>query len=1046
MDIGVYREDEQFTSSAYVVCPSNSTSFQHNALFGEIRPMPQPPNEIFEWPSDGDDRTVNTDASDMDDVEYIYAPTEYAEDDHEYTPADQQYMCMPKYVPDINQISSPVINNVEVEQLPVPVNYIRKKQVRVIEPVPTLQEILDLPEIKDSCDPYKTASVSEFSEGSINTSSSRRESESSDLLNTSFSSTDFTNFDITKYIFEEDKQAQKVVDELLEIKIEPVSSPGQEFVPNEYALQNIKIEPQEPPIPKIGNQKHAAKVFIKEEPEFEKKNIIPAKRVVKAAVKKIDLKAKKYIVDDEEEEEEEEEYPKTRQKTISEEDCDVDIETVTEGESSLILEAGNLTDLLHKFEASEERNKDVIGDNKNRIGLIFDVETGKDEAITTKRIELKVDKKTEIQKPSQKNKKIAEPEKIEQPLPLCTRYTNNRMHVKPTGKATTPPTSFKTSSVSSNKQNINSLPQELINRIKESGKRKPITVIDPVPNFKKRMKCRNYTLPVIATNKTVILDHSYCIENSSGKKLNGQKCKEDSSIGLVKDEKTVLNHQPNVIDVLKANSDNKQNVDDDSTNQKKKLSIEEYKERKNNVTPEIQFNTCTVAPKNQKRKLNLEEYNKRRNGIITPKSQSLNCSPSTSTCSSPSPEDDYQKMLKHQQKLKKMAEELLKAAPKSEKKTDCGSSPLPQVCSVITKSNVELKAINNNNDDKEIVDNIKNREVKLPKLPPNLERKILVSCGVNTDLSIAKNEDPLAPIENLMEMKPLLEKVSNKINGNSLILSVMETVPILIDRNAKKEETKSTMQEQSLNREHGEHKKIIYLEKDRLRPETRDAKIQTNISLIDKGIRRIRKVSSSSESRSSYTKSRSSGSSRRSRVRSDSSCSSTSSTSRSSSSSSYSSGMSRSSSRLSYSRSRSPAYRRTRRNSEHLNAVEERRIIYVGKINSETTKKELRRKFQKFGPINRITLHFREIGENYGFVTFKYKEDAHAAYEHGNDDLDHAYYKISFGGRRDFCKSAYSDLDNVRDDSYYPTHSSSADADYDQLLQEALKKLKKRNA
>lgn len=45
---------------------------------------------------------------------------------------------------------------------------------------------------------------------------------------------------------------------------------------------------------------------------------------------------------------------------------------------------------------------------------------------------------------------------------------------------------------------------------------------------------------------------------------------------------------------------------------------------------------------------------------------------------------------------------------------------------------------------------------------------------------------------------------------------------------------------------------------------------------------------------------------------------------------------------------------------EQKREVEERRVIYVGRIPEDTTKAELRRRFEVFGPIVDINLHFRE--------------------------------------------------------------------------------------
>lgn len=43
-------------------------------------------------------------------------------------------------------------------------------------------------------------------------------------------------------------------------------------------------------------------------------------------------------------------------------------------------------------------------------------------------------------------------------------------------------------------------------------------------------------------------------------------------------------------------------------------------------------------------------------------------------------------------------------------------------------------------------------------------------------------------------------------------------------------------------------------------------------------------------------------------------------------------------------------------------------------------------------------------------MTFAYKVDAYEAVEHGNDEPHVPKYDISFGGRRAFCKTRYSDL------------------------------------
>lgn len=45
--------------------------------------------------------------------------------------------------------------------------------------------------------------------------------------------------------------------------------------------------------------------------------------------------------------------------------------------------------------------------------------------------------------------------------------------------------------------------------------------------------------------------------------------------------------------------------------------------------------------------------------------------------------------------------------------------------------------------------------------------------------------------------------------------------------------------------------------------------------------------------------------------------------------------------------------------------VEERRVIYIGRISEGTTKAELRTRFEKYGTIVDISVHFREHGYVY---------------------------------------------------------------------------------
>lgn len=119
------------------------------------------------------------------------------------------------------------------------------------------------------------------------------------------------------------------------------------------------------------------------------------------------------------------------------------------------------------------------------------------------------------------------------------------------------------------------------------------------------------------------------------------------------------------------------------------------------------------------------------------------------------------------------------------------------------------------------------------------------------------------------------------------------------------------------------------------------------------------------------------------------------------------------------------------RKEERRNVVEQRKIVYVGKIEEGTLKADLRQRFQKFGTIVDVSVHFRERGDNYAFITFANKEDAYEAVEHGNDDQSQPIYDLCFGGRRDFCKEKYFDMDLVDE------KKGVDDLDFDSLLEAA---------
>lgn len=93
-------------------------------------------------------------------------------------------------------------------------------------------------------------------------------------------------------------------------------------------------------------------------------------------------------------------------------------------------------------------------------------------------------------------------------------------------------------------------------------------------------------------------------------------------------------------------------------------------------------------------------------------------------------------------------------------------------------------------------------------------------------------------------------------------------------------------------------------------------------------------------------------------------------------------------------------------------------VSYLGKVPEGTTRGQIREWFSRFGPIAEVSLHFRDTGENYGFVTFERAEDAYTAVERGNDDPELPMFQLCFGGRRQFCGQQWSDLDGQPQKDY----------------------------
>ncbi|XP_061684672.1 serine/arginine repetitive matrix protein 2-like isoform X2 [Syngnathoides biaculeatus] len=129
---------------------------------------------------------------------------------------------------------------------------------------------------------------------------------------------------------------------------------------------------------------------------------------------------------------------------------------------------------------------------------------------------------------------------------------------------------------------------------------------------------------------------------------------------------------------------------------------------------------------------------------------------------------------------------------------------------------------------------------------------------------------------------------------------------------------------------------------------------------------------------------------------------------------------------------------------QKLKAIDERRVVYVGRIRRSMTHDELRERFSHFGEVECVSLHFRDKGDHYGFVTFYNTDDAFAAIDNGGKlrRPDELPFDICFGGRRQFCNSDYADLDAKADAESSPVKSRFQELDFDSLLKQAQRGLR----
>ncbi|XP_053089670.1 peroxisome proliferator-activated receptor gamma coactivator 1-alpha isoform X9 [Pangasianodon hypophthalmus] len=132
--------------------------------------------------------------------------------------------------------------------------------------------------------------------------------------------------------------------------------------------------------------------------------------------------------------------------------------------------------------------------------------------------------------------------------------------------------------------------------------------------------------------------------------------------------------------------------------------------------------------------------------------------------------------------------------------------------------------------------------------------------------------------------------------------------------------------------------------------------------------------------------------------------------------------------------------RAEQREKQRKRAIEERRVLYVGRLRADSTRSELKRRFEVFGEIEECAINFRHNGDNFGFITYRYTCDAFAALENGHTlrRPNEPQFELCFGGQKQFCKSNYTDLDSHSEDFDPTTTKSKYDSmDFDSLLREA---------
>ncbi|KAJ8715749.1 hypothetical protein PYW07_010231 [Mythimna separata] len=97
------------------------------------------------------------------------------------------------------------------------------------------------------------------------------------------------------------------------------------------------------------------------------------------------------------------------------------------------------------------------------------------------------------------------------------------------------------------------------------------------------------------------------------------------------------------------------------------------------------------------------------------------------------------------------------------------------------------------------------------------------------------------------------------------------------------------------------------------------------------------------------------------------------------------------------------------KNENHL-PIDERKVVFVGRLENDANKQALGNKFAKFGKVVRVRIHSHDNGTRYGFVTYERARDAWAAVKAAST---FARYDVRFGAHCAFFRQTDAEPDGL---------------------------------